>query len=62
MKDVLDNLLTRPTFEEEFPDTYLQQRIKGKARIKKLDDLRGGMRFEDTIQNKQLKDWWNSID
>jgi hypothetical protein len=62
MRDILNNLLTRPTFEEEFPDTYLEQRIKGKRRITRLDDLRGGMRFEDTLQHKELKKWWLSID
>ena len=62
LKDVLNNLVTRPTFQEEYPDTYSQARIQGKQRIKKLDAVRGGMTFEETIlDNEALSTWWGEI-
>jgi hypothetical protein len=62
MHDLLSNLLTRPTFEEEFPDTFEQARISGKQRLQKIDALRGGMTFEETIlDNEALLTWWREI-
>jgi len=60
--DMLNNLRNRPTFEQEYPDTYLKARSNGKNRINKMDKLRGGMCFEDTLRDSDLLNWWRSID
>ena len=60
--DMLNNLRNRPTFEQEYPDTYLKARSNGKNRINKMDKLRGGMCFEDTLRDSDLLHWWRSID
>ena len=60
--DMLTNLRNRPTFEQEYPDTYLKARSNGKNRINKMDKLRGGMCFEDTLRDSDLLNWWRSID
>lgn len=60
IRDMLNNLLARPTFEEEFPDQFEQARIRGKRRIDKMDQARGGISFADTL-NEQAKEWWNGI-
>lgn len=61
IRNMLVSLLERPTFEEEFPDEYAKARIKGKWRIQAMDNLRGGMKFEDTLKTQQAKDFWNGI-
>lgn len=60
LHSVLTNLLERPTFEEEYPDTYQSARVRAKQRMSKLDDLRGGMRFEDTLCT-EAQEWWKGI-
>ena len=40
MRDMLTQLKTRPTFEEQWPDQYREGLIKGKARILKLESIR----------------------
>jgi sulfatase maturation enzyme AslB (radical SAM superfamily) len=40
MRDVLLQLKTRPTFEEQWPDTYRQGLVKGKQRLLKLESIR----------------------
>lgn len=68
MRDVLTNLLTRPTFEEEYPDSYKQARKRAKQRIDVYDSRRRGLKFIDTLRNgndpnsESLIKWWNSID
>ena len=60
--DLLSNLLTRPTFEEEFPDSFQEARIQGKKRLQKLDALRGGLSFDETIRPYEaLHEWWSAI-
>ena len=68
MRDVLTNLLERPTFEETYPD-YVQARQRAKKRIESLDTRRKGLTFVDTLRigndpwiYGKLKTWWNSID
>jgi hypothetical protein len=62
MHNMLTTLLDRPTFEEQYPDTYQSARQNGKQRITAMDKLRGGMCFADTLQHKQAKEWWNGLD
>jgi hypothetical protein len=40
MRNVLIHLKSRPTFEEQWPDTYKSALIKGKQRILKLEQIR----------------------
>lgn len=62
MRDVLMNLIKRPTFEEEYPEDYAQARARAKLRIERLDTARAGMPFVDTLRNTELVKWWESID
>ena len=67
VRDVLTKLLERPTFEEQYPDTYAEARTRAKTRMHRLDTHRGGMKFEDTLRNgndpasEQLIKWWRDI-
>ena len=61
IREMLKSLLTRPTFEEEFPDEYAKGRIKGKWRMQALDNLRGGMKFRDTLGTIQAREFWDEI-
>ena len=65
IRQMLKGLLTRPTFEEEFPDSYMKERIKGKWRMQAMDNMRGGMRFEDCFDDgavgRKVRNWWNAI-
>mgnify|MGYP001127733096 FL=1 len=40
MRDVLVQLKTRPTFEEQWPDTYQESLAKGKRRVLQLELIR----------------------
>ncbi len=64
MQDVLMQLKTRPTFEEQWPDTWKQGIANGKRRVLKLEQIR-----EDkfTMANilagrSEILKWWNQID
>jgi len=61
IRQMLKDLLTRPTFEEEFPDDFAKARIKGKWRMQALDNLRGGMKFRDTLKTIQAREFWDEI-
>ena len=61
IREMLKSLLERPTFEEQFPDTYVKSRIDGKQRMQALDNLRGGMKFIDTLGTTDMKKFWNEI-
>jgi hypothetical protein len=40
MRDVLIQLKTRPTFEEQWPDTYKESLAQGKSRVLQLETIR----------------------
>jgi hypothetical protein len=61
IREMLKSLLERPTFEEEFPDEYAKGRIKGKWRMQAMDNLRGGMKFRDTLGTIQAREFWDEI-
>ena len=61
IREMLKSLLERPTFEEQFPDEYLKARTKGKWRMQAMDNLRGGIKFEDTLKRDDVRRWWNEI-
>jgi len=50
--DMMNNLWSRPVFEEEFSDTYKAGAIKGKTRIEKIEAIRPG----DSTLAEILKD------
>jgi len=60
--DVLEHLKTRPTFEEQFPDTYKQEAIIGKAHLLKLESIRKDAKIKiNDILTGDVLDWWNNI-
>ena len=62
MRDVLTNLINRPTFEEEYPsEVYLEARCRAKQRMESLDTGRKGTRFVDTLRDPELIKWWKEI-
>lgn len=64
MRDVLLQLKTRPTFEEQWPDTYQQSIVRGKQRVLKLEEIRTQeVTMADILsQRPAVLKWWNSID
>jgi hypothetical protein len=63
MRDVLTQLKTRPTFEEQWPDQYQAGLIKGKARILKLEQIRTQPTTMTEIlgARPEILKWWNEI-
>ena len=62
--DVLENLLRRPTFAEQWPDSYQLAAQAGKQRILQLERIRTQpitMR-EILSTNTAALEWWDSID
>ena len=63
MRDVLLQLKNRPTFEEEWPDTYRAGLAKGKARVLKLESIRTQKITMAEILSARpaVKEWWDQI-
>jgi len=63
MRDVLLQLKNRPTFEEQWPDTYRAGLAKGKARVLKLESIRTQKvtMTEILAQRPAVLEWWNQI-
>ena len=63
MRDVLLQLKTRPTFEEQWPDTYQAGLSKGKARVLRLEQIRTqSVTMTDILgQRPDVLEWWNEI-
>jgi len=63
MQAVLEQLKTRPTFEEQWPDTYRAELAKGKARVLKLESIRTSPTSMASILNSrpEVARWWNEI-
>ena len=63
LRDVLAQLKTRPTFAEQWPDTYKAGLIKGKQRIERLEEIRrDSYTMKDILaQRPEVLEWWNSI-
>ena len=63
LHDVLVQLKTRPTFEEQWPDTYRQGLAQGKARVLKLESIRKDSVTLDTIlqPHQHIHAWYQSI-
>jgi hypothetical protein len=64
LKDILVQLKTRPTFQEQFGvDAYLKGVAKGKARVLQLESIRSQSITMDEILSKRadVYEWWQSI-
>ena len=64
IKDVVVQLKTRPTFEEQWPDQYRAALAKGKARVLKLESIRPSPTSMQQIlsQRQDILKWWNKIE
>jgi hypothetical protein len=64
MRDILIQLKSRPTFEEQWPNEYMSGLKKGKARILELEKIRNDVYTMADIlkQRTDAYDWWNKID
>ena len=63
MKSVLLQLKTRPTFAEQWPDTYEAALRQGKQRILSLERIRNDKyTMSDILQSRRdVYEWWQSI-
>jgi hypothetical protein len=63
MRDVLLQLKQRPTFEEQWPDTYQAGLAKGKARVLKLEQIRTQtVTMSDILGSRpEVLEWWMKI-
>jgi hypothetical protein len=63
MQDVLAQLKNRPTFAEQWPDTYQAGLAKGKARVLQLESIRPSETTMESIlaARPEIKKWWNEI-
>ena len=64
MRDVLTQLKSRPTFDEQWPDTYRTELARGKARVLKLESIRTAPTSMAQILGARpaVKEWWDQID
>lgn len=63
LRDVLLQLKTRPTFEEQWPDSYQAGLAKGKSRVLQLESIRQDKLTLDTILQPcpNIHAWYQSI-
>jgi hypothetical protein len=63
MKELLLQLKTRPTFEEQWPDQYRQGLIKGKHRLLKLESIRPNiLNIQDILDRRpEVGKWFRAI-
>jgi hypothetical protein len=63
MRDVLLQLKTRPTFAEQWPDSYCAGLAKGKARVLKLEQIRTQkVTMTDILGSRpDILEWWMKI-
>lgn len=64
MRDVLQQLKSRPTFEEQWPQEYQQALTRGKQRIQRLEAIRQDQLTLEQIlrdNNNDIYAWWRSI-
>ena len=64
MRDVLLQLKTRPTFEQQWPATYRAGLARGKARVLKLEQIRTqSVTMTDILaQRPDVLKWWMKIE
>jgi len=63
IRDVLLQLKNRPTFAEQWPETYEQSLVKGKQYMLYLEKIRQDTFCLNDIlqQDKEIHDWWKKI-
>jgi hypothetical protein len=64
LKDILVQLKTRPTFQEQYGEAeYVKGIARGKARVLQLESIRSQSITMDEILSKKadVYEWWNSI-
>jgi len=63
MREVLQQLKSRPTFEEQWPDTYCAALSQGKDRVLKLESIRTSPTSMAAILSArpEVARWWNEI-
>jgi hypothetical protein len=63
LRDILVQLKTRPTFEEQWPDSYRQGLARGKARVLQLESIRTQpiTMAEILAGRPAVLEWWNNI-
>ena len=63
MRSVLMQLKSRPTFEEQWPDTYQQAIARGRTRVLQLESIRTAPTTMDQILSTrpEVKKWWDLI-
>ena len=61
MQDILIQLKSRPTFDEQWPDTYVQGVAKGRARVLQLESIRKSTTSMADILSARpaVLEWWN---
>jgi hypothetical protein len=61
--EVLSQLDSRPTFQEQWYDSWEEGLIKGKRRIEQLEKIRkDSLTLEQILsKRKDVYDWWKSI-
>ena len=64
LRDVLVQLKNRPTFAEQWPDTYKAGLIRGKSRIQELEQIRKDTyTMRDILAMRpEILEWWDSIE
>ena len=64
MQDLLQQLKHRPTFAEEYPETYQTGLRKGKRRVLELEQIRNDQyTLRDILaEDKDIKEWYDAID
>jgi hypothetical protein len=63
LKDILIQLKTRPTFQEQWPDTWKLSLDKGKQRVLQLEQIRGDeYTLADILSTRpDVYEWYQSI-
>ena len=63
LRDILIQLKTRPTFQEQYPDTWKLALDKGKQRVLQLEDIRGDeYTMADILSMRpDVYEWYQSI-
>jgi hypothetical protein len=63
MHDVLQQLKTRPTFQEQWPDEWAKGLAKGRARVLELETIRRDQyTLADILQqDPEIAKWYNDI-
>jgi hypothetical protein len=63
LRDILVQLKTRATFEEQWPDSYRQGLARGRARVLQLESIRTQkITMSEILANRPaVLEWWNNI-